>query len=133
VRILALFDPTVRPILPLLDTPRHATCAKAERLLGLRRKLTEVTAEDRARLKQLEREVFELRRGATAEVRGAAAVAETLKGRARAAQPALVNCVLGLVWMSGGQRRVVFGFTIAQGKAVAIDLMAIPSTSVNSI
>ncbi len=36
VRIVALFDPTVRPMLPLLDNTRHATSAKAERLLGWR-------------------------------------------------------------------------------------------------
>src|ERR1700759_4829787 len=34
VRVVALFDPTVRPMLPLLDNTRHATSAKAERLLG---------------------------------------------------------------------------------------------------
>jgi dihydroflavonol-4-reductase len=36
VRIVARFDPTVRPILPLLDNTRHATSAKAERVLGWR-------------------------------------------------------------------------------------------------
>ena len=36
VRIVALFDPTVRPMLPLLDNTRHATSAKAARLLGWR-------------------------------------------------------------------------------------------------
>jgi nucleoside-diphosphate-sugar epimerase len=36
VRVVALFDPTVRPILPLLDNTRHATSAKAERVLGWR-------------------------------------------------------------------------------------------------
>ena len=33
VRIVGLFDPTVRPMLPLLDNTRHATSAKAERVL----------------------------------------------------------------------------------------------------
>lgn len=36
VRVVALFDPTVRSTLPLLDNTRHATSAKAERLLGWR-------------------------------------------------------------------------------------------------
>lgn len=36
VRVVALFDPTVRPMLPLLDNTRHATSAKAERVLGWR-------------------------------------------------------------------------------------------------
>jgi nucleoside-diphosphate-sugar epimerase len=34
VRIVALFDSTVRPMLPLLDNTRQATSAKAERVLG---------------------------------------------------------------------------------------------------
>ncbi len=46
--------------------------------------------------------------GAAAEVRGAQAVADTFKGRARAAQPALVNGAVGLVWYTGGQPHVVF-------------------------
>ncbi len=65
--------------------------------------------------------------GASREVRGARAVAETFKGRARAAQPALVNGAAGAVWALGGQPRVVFGFTITRGKIVAIDLLADPA------
>jgi len=34
VRVVALFDPTVRPMVPLLDNTRSATSAKAERVLG---------------------------------------------------------------------------------------------------
>jgi len=64
--------------------------------------------------------------GASREVRGALAVAETFSGRARAAQPALVNGAAGLVWAPGGQPRVVFGFTIVHGKIVGIDLIADP-------
>jgi RNA polymerase sigma-70 factor (ECF subfamily) len=64
--------------------------------------------------------------GAAAEVRGAAAVAETFAGRARAAQPALVDGVAGLVWAPGGRTRVVFGFTIVDGKIVEINLLADP-------
>ncbi len=67
-----------------------------------------------------------VRMGAAAEVRGAKAVAETFAGRARAAQPALVNGAAGLVWAAGGRPRVVFGFTITSGKIVAIDLVADP-------
>ena len=36
VRFVALFNPTVRATLPLLDNTRHATSAKAQRLLGWR-------------------------------------------------------------------------------------------------
>ena len=64
--------------------------------------------------------------GASREVRGAAAVADTFSGRARAAQPALVNGAVGLVWAPHGQPRVAFGFTIMRGKIVAIDLFADP-------
>jgi RNA polymerase sigma factor (sigma-70 family) len=64
--------------------------------------------------------------GASREVRGATAVANTFSGRARGAQPALVNGAMGLVWAPGGQPRVVFGFTITRGKIVEIDLVADP-------
>src|SRR3989475_12828581 len=47
-----------------------------------------------------------VRAGASREVGGAAAVADTFKGRARAAQPALVNRAVGLVWAPGGRPRV---------------------------
>ena len=53
-------------------------------------------------------------------------MAETFKGRAQAAQLALVNGTAGLVWAAGGRPRVVFAFTIARGKIVAIDLLADP-------
>ncbi len=65
-----------------------------------------------------------VRAGASREVRGAAAVAQTFSGRARAALPALVNGAAGLVWAPGGRPRVVFGFTITRGKIVEIDLIA---------
>ena len=64
--------------------------------------------------------------GASKEVRGAPAVADTFSGRAWFAQPALVNGAAGAVWAPRGRPRVVFGFTIARGKIVAIDLVADP-------
>jgi RNA polymerase sigma-70 factor, ECF subfamily len=67
-----------------------------------------------------------VRAGASREVRGAAAVAETFSGRARAAQPALVNGAVGLVWAPGGRPRVAFDFTMRGGKIVEIDLIADP-------
>lgn len=57
---------------------------------------------------------------------GASAVAGQFVGRARFAQPALVNSAVGLVWAPGGQPRVVFGFTIAGGKIASIELIADP-------
>ena len=67
-----------------------------------------------------------VRVGATELVRGAVAVAETFSGRARTAQPALVDGAAGLVWAPGGRPRVVFGFTIANGKIVEIEMLADP-------
>jgi hypothetical protein len=62
--------------------------------------------------------------GAASEVLGAAAVAETFAGRARAAQLAPVDGVAGAVWASDGQPRVVFGCTVGHGKIVGIELLA---------
>jgi DNA-directed RNA polymerase specialized sigma24 family protein len=65
--------------------------------------------------------------GASREIRGAPAVADTFSGRARFAQPALVNGVVGAVWAPRGRPRVVFGFTITRGKIVEIDILADPA------
>src|SRR5207249_3569301 len=60
------------------------------------------------------------------ELRGAPAVAESLSGRAEAAQPALINGAPGLVWAPGGKPRAAFTFTIVRHKIVRIDLIADP-------
>ena len=62
--------------------------------------------------------------GADREVRGAEAVAQTFSGRARAAQPALVDGDPALVWSQGGRPRVVFEFTVSDDKVVAIQMVA---------
>jgi RNA polymerase sigma factor (sigma-70 family) len=67
-----------------------------------------------------------VRTGATNDVIGAAAVAEQFAGRARAARLALIDGVAGLVWAPGGQARVVFDFTIVDGKIVEIEILADP-------
>jgi RNA polymerase sigma-70 factor (ECF subfamily) len=64
--------------------------------------------------------------GTPSEVRGAAAVAGTFSGRARVALPALIDGAPGAVWAPGGRPRVAFAFTIADGKIVAIELLADP-------
>ena len=64
--------------------------------------------------------------GAAAEVRGAAEVAGTFSGRARAARLALVDGSAGAVWAQGGEPRVVFGFTIEDGKITGIEMIADP-------
>jgi RNA polymerase sigma-70 factor (ECF subfamily) len=60
------------------------------------------------------------------EVRGAAAVAAAFSGRARAAQPALVNESLAVVWAPAGRPRAVIGLTIVRGKIAAVDVIADP-------
>jgi RNA polymerase sigma-70 factor (ECF subfamily) len=64
--------------------------------------------------------------GAPRQVRGAPDVAGTFSGRARAAQPALVNGAAAAVWAPGGRPRVVFDFTITNGKIRRIDMIADP-------
>ena len=68
-----------------------------------------------------------VRTGAAAETCGAQAVATMFSGRARAARLALIDGVAGLVWASGGRPRVVFSFTLADGKITAIDLLGDPA------
>lgn len=64
------------------------------------------------------------RLGSLAEIRGAAAVAETFKGRAQAAKPALVDGALGLAVILGGQLRVVLQLTISGERISAVDAVA---------
>jgi RNA polymerase sigma-70 factor (ECF subfamily) len=58
------------------------------------------------------------------EVRGSAAVARTFAGRAKAAQPALLDGSEGLVWVQRGAVKVAFLLTISDGRIAAIDLVA---------
>jgi RNA polymerase sigma-70 factor (ECF subfamily) len=62
--------------------------------------------------------------GAAGEVRGARAVAETFAGRARAARPALIAGVPGLVWMQADRPLVVFVFTVVDGAVREINMIA---------
>ena len=64
------------------------------------------------------------RLGSLAEVRGAAAVAETFKGRAQAAKPALVDGALAIAVILGGQLRVVLRLTIADDRIAAVEAVA---------
>jgi RNA polymerase sigma factor (sigma-70 family) len=68
-----------------------------------------------------------VRAGASREVRGARAVADTFFGRARFARPALVNGAIGAVWAPGGRPRVAFCFTVVGGKIVEIVVVADPA------
>jgi RNA polymerase sigma-70 factor (ECF subfamily) len=64
------------------------------------------------------------RLGSLAEIRGAAAVAETFKGRAQAAKPALVDGTLGLAVILDGQLRVVLRLTISGERISAVEAVA---------
>ena len=66
------------------------------------------------------------RLGASAETRGAEAVARFFAGRAQAARLALVNGAPAAVWAPGGRPQVVFTFTISAGKITTIGLAADP-------
>src|SRR5256886_2124353 len=69
-------------------------------------------------------------RGAPAlsrELRGARAVAEAFRGRARGAQPALIDGAAGAVWAPGGEPRAAFAFKVERGKIVEINLVMEPA------
>lgn len=61
--------------------------------------------------------------GGAMPIRGAAAVAQTFSGRARAAQPAFIDGEPGAVWMHAGELRVAFRFTIEGDRITGIDLV----------
>ena len=65
-----------------------------------------------------------VRMGASKELGGAAAVAQTFSGRAQTAQTVLVNGDVQAVRAPGGRPRVVFAFTITRGKIVEIEMLA---------
>jgi RNA polymerase sigma factor (sigma-70 family) len=60
------------------------------------------------------------------ETRGREMVANTFKGRARAAQLALVDGDAGLVIVVGGKPRMVFDFVVEDGRIMEISLIADP-------
>jgi RNA polymerase sigma factor (sigma-70 family) len=66
--------------------------------------------------------------GSPEETRGATAVAGTFSGRALAAQAALVDGAVGIVWAVAGRPKVVWDFTIEDGKVVHIDMLAAPDS-----
>jgi RNA polymerase sigma factor (sigma-70 family) len=67
-----------------------------------------------------------VRMGGQAEIRGAAAVAGTFKGRAQAAKPALIDGAVGLAVILGGQLRIALKLTIAEDRIVGIEAVAAP-------
>jgi RNA polymerase sigma-70 factor (ECF subfamily) len=66
--------------------------------------------------------------GVPAEVRGADGVAQTFAGRAQVARLILVDGLAGAVWSIGGRPRVVFAFTVRDGRVVGIEMLGDPET-----
>src|SRR5437667_2136603 len=64
------------------------------------------------------------RLGSVAEIRGAAAVAETFKGRAQAAKPALVDGAMAPAVVMGGELRIVLRLTITEDRIAAVEAVA---------
>jgi RNA polymerase sigma-70 factor (ECF subfamily) len=64
------------------------------------------------------------RLGGLAEIRGAVAVAETFKGRAQAAKPALVDGAMALAVMFGGRLRIVLRLRITGDRIAAVEAVA---------
>jgi len=64
------------------------------------------------------------RLGSIAEIRGAPAVADFFKGRARSARPALVDGALGIAVVLGGQLRVVLRLTFAGDRISGVEAIA---------
>ena len=57
------------------------------------------------------------------ETRGASDVAHVFAGRAKGAQPALLDGTVGAVWVHGGQPLGAFRFAVADGKIARIDII----------
>jgi hypothetical protein len=71
-----------------------------------------------------------LQRGApelSPESRGAARVAETFKGRARGAAPALIDGAPGAVWVMGGKVLSAFVFTVKASRISGIEIVMDPA------
>lgn len=64
--------------------------------------------------------------GVPREIRGPAEVAGAFCGRARALRPALVNGAAGAVWTLRGEPRVVFTFTVTDGKITQVEQIGDP-------
>jgi len=74
----------------------------------------------------LEADAAAVRMGSPEVVRGATAVAGVFSGRALGAQPALIDGGVGIAWAVGGALKVVWDFTISEGKITHIDMLAAP-------
>jgi RNA polymerase sigma-70 factor (ECF subfamily) len=65
--------------------------------------------------------------GGITELRGAAAVAATFKGRAQAAKPALIDGTVGVAVILQGSLKIVLSLTFAEGRIAGIEAIADPA------
>jgi len=61
------------------------------------------------------------------EIHGASRVANTFKGRARGAQPAMIDGEPGAAWAIGGRVQAAFVFTIEAARITGIDIVVDPA------
>jgi len=71
-------------------------------------------------------DVAAVKLGSQAEIKGAAAVANTFKGRALGAKPAFVDDGFGLIVEVGGQLRVILRLAIRDGRIAEVQAIADP-------
>jgi RNA polymerase sigma-70 factor (ECF subfamily) len=64
--------------------------------------------------------------GEAGTVIGGRAVAEFFAGRAKAALPATLDGAAAFCWQHKGEVKVVFGFTVVDGRVVEIEVLADP-------
>jgi RNA polymerase sigma-70 factor (ECF subfamily) len=67
-----------------------------------------------------------VRMSGSPEIRGAAAVAETFKGRAQAAKPALIDGAMGIAVIFGWRLRIALNLTITGDRIIGIEAVADP-------
>jgi RNA polymerase sigma factor (sigma-70 family) len=65
--------------------------------------------------------------GEARSITGGRAVAEFMAGRAKAALPATLDGAAAACWQHQGELKVVFGFTVQDGKVLQLELMADPA------
>ena len=65
--------------------------------------------------------------GEARSITGGRAVAEFMAGRAKAALPATLDGAAAACWQHQGELKVVFGFTVRDGKVLQLELMADPT------
>jgi RNA polymerase sigma factor (sigma-70 family) len=65
--------------------------------------------------------------GEARSITGGRAVAEFMAGRAKAALPATLDGAAAACWQHQGELKVVFGFTVRDGKVLQLELLADPT------